>query len=90
MVRFFGRWDWRSEPPSRVAPLVATAFRQPESWMRRAVDPDWEWSLTNHLVAAIVDAFSETPVPRPGIGPEPDASGRTGEEIDAMLARRRF
>ena len=89
MVRFFGRWDWRDEPPWRVAPLAAVACRQPESWARRVVDADWEWSLTNHLVAAIVDAFSKAPVPRPGIAQADGGGGRTSKEVDALLARRR-
>lgn len=93
MVRFFGRWDWRSESPRRVAPLAATACRQPESWMRRAIDPDWEWTLTNLLVAATVEAFSGIRVPRPGAEPdspeEGGGAGRTADEVDAALARRR-
>ena len=60
--------------------LDLVAYSDPSSAVYRALNPDWEWDLTNQLLAFLIDhhqmvAWSEggrkgpkpRPIPRPGV-----------------------
>ena len=90
MVRLYGLTDWRTMPPSQVAPLAEVAVKQPESWMRREIDPDWQWTLEAQLLGALVEVISGEPSGRPLKDDIDDMQeGRTAAEVDRLLAAAR-
>lgn len=55
-MRRFYNTDWRILPGRQAAALCAVMIRQPESWVHRALNPDWQWAdLSNQLGVAAVD-----------------------------------
>lgn len=52
-MRLLGVTSWRGLRPSRAAGLLEVLLRQPESWTRRAMDPDWQWHDMGVSLAAL-------------------------------------
>jgi hypothetical protein len=79
--------------------------RQPESWIYRAVDPDWRWGIAEHIAAIQADnlntlVWAKTkdaargknapkPIPRPHAPSKSVSEDLTPEEIEEILARPR-
>lgn len=86
LLHLFQIWDRRAVPLTRLAALAAVVLMDDRTWTHRAVNKDWRWSPTNHLLAGILDSaqwlqWSKTkdgaknrnhpkPTPRPGIPEE--------------------
>lgn len=48
--------DWRALPAKRAIRLAESMLKQPESWARRTLNPEWQWNdPALHALAQIVD-----------------------------------
>jgi hypothetical protein len=85
--RFYQASDVHDVPLRLASAWCAAMIRQPESWTRRRLVPDWQWGLvSNQLLAAEVDALNvanwqrgnqgrKTASPRPKPVPRPGVKG---------------
>lgn len=50
--------DWRALPASQAVSLCAAMSCQPESWVHRALVPDWQWeAISTQISARALDAI---------------------------------
>lgn len=72
--------------------LDLVAYSDPSSAVYRALNPDWEWNLTNQLLAFLIDhhqahAWAEggkrgprpKPIPRPGVSEKQEKKYQTAK-----------
>lgn len=103
-ARFYGLFDVRTLPVRRLAGYAATMIKQPESWVYRAHDPDWQWGIQEYLLAIIADAENLSlwqrgngkgqkpePVPRPSNSKKyASRTVYTNGQLDTILKRNRI
>lgn len=58
--RFYGVQDWRDLAPLSAGALCVAMIQQPESWVHRAMNPDWMWGDPARQAQALATDYLAT------------------------------